>query len=201
MIPAAVLVPGIPHKTTLRAFCWVSDLSAEQRDGGAEEGPSSFAPSCLIRALPLKGPGCRRSTWGLWSSWQLVEGYFCLFSYLHRYISGGGFVQVWIKCRKVSLKRGQPLCFTGYGRCFHYEENIGVTVKSANVLLSATLQVHLVGIILPHVYTGSYHKFGGKYFRLQWDFWVSCPNSWKVTSFVTLALGGCHSIRDRKTIS
>lgn len=53
-------MPGSPHKATLRAFCWVFDLSAEQSDGGAGRGPSSFAPSCLIHALPLGGLGYGR---------------------------------------------------------------------------------------------------------------------------------------------
>lgn len=71
-----------------------------------------------------------------------------------------------MKCRK----RRQPLCSTGRESYFHYKENAEVIVKSANTLLTVSLQVRLVRLILPHAYTGSYHKLWGKYFRLKWDF-------------------------------
>lgn len=82
------------------------------------------------------------------------------------------------------------MCLVGHESYSNNEENMEVIIKSANVLLSTTLQVNFVRIILPHVYTGSYHRFWGKYFKFKWDFSVSCPNSQKMTSFVTLALGG-----------
>lgn len=132
------------------------------------------------------------------SQWLVVEEDFCLLSDLHRYIPGGGFVQVQTKYRKVYLKRGQPLSLVGHESYSNHEENMEVIIKSANVLLSTTLQVNFVRIILPHVYTGSYHKFWGKYFRFNWDFWVSCPKS---DIICHASLGGSHSIRDRKIIS